>query len=313
MKYKIELQLKIYPNDKILLIEWERIHFHESRNIKLELGMETLFQLSGQLILFLNTISDTKTSEGLKEVFKHDEDILRILLQMSLGWSLISCVLAHVKGLSARRIYFPIKSKMIVMLYALLASTMRVLSFIVFYTPAFGLFSVLQHLKLEQMPWHPDLKNNFVKNYIIQFGNSSAIDWNNIDRWQTDEHKKSIPPSLTLYTVFTLKQYFYIFWTILIIQAGFVFYVKWKFTRDDFLELNILEKIIHVVENCSIPCNVLEWENIKTGNSDAHKKRMKDNLQEVLLIITVNFIFNCILVIPLCILGKRNVVTVVKL
>ena len=301
MQYQVKLKLRIHPYDKTLLSELERIHYHRSKNIKLELGMETQFQLTGQFILYLNTLSDTKTNDGLNEVFKEDDEVLKFLLRVSLGKSLISCVVAHVKGLSARRIHFPFMSKVLAMSYAMFACTMRVLSFVVFFAPTFGLFSILEHLKAEQMPWHPDIKNNFVKNGMIQFGNSTFINWSDIDRWQIDENQ---PPPLTFYTIFTLKEYFFIFWIILFIQTLLVFLVKFRWSREDFGQLNFLEKLIHVIENCFIPYNVLEWENIKTGNSEVHRLKMKSNLKEVLMIMFVNFVFNCVKLIPLCILGK---------
>ena len=237
--YQVELLLKNNPSDMALLSKWEKIHYHRSQHIKLELGMETIFQLTGQFILYLNTISETKTNDGLNEVFKEENEILKLLLQVSLGWSLISCVLAHVKGLSARRIHFPFMSKVMCMCYSLLAVTIRVLSFIIYFGPAFGLFSMLQHLKTEQMQWHPDLKSNFVVNGSIQFGNSTLINWKDIDRWETDE----VPPPLTLYTIFTLKQYFFMFWIVLVIQTVLVFLIKQNWSNEDFQEVNFLEKL----------------------------------------------------------------------
>ena len=163
---------------------------------------------------------------------------------------------------------------------------------------------MLQHLKTEQMPWHPDLKSNFVVNGSIQFGNSALLNWNDLDRWQTDEDSRPIPPPLTLYTVLTLKEYFFIFWTILLIQTVLVFLIKLNCSKKDFQQLNLLEKVIHAVENCFIPYNILEWESIQTGNSEEHQRKMKSNLVEVLLVMVVNFIVNFILLVPIFILGK---------
>ena len=56
--YQVELQLKNNPNDMALLSKWEKIHYHRSQLIKLELGMETIFQLTGQFILCLLYTSD---------------------------------------------------------------------------------------------------------------------------------------------------------------------------------------------------------------------------------------------------------------
>ena len=193
------------------------------------------------------------------------------------------------------------------MCYSLSSVTIRVLSFIMYFGPAFGLFSMLQHFKAEQMPWHPDLKRNFVINGSIQFGNSTVLNWNDIDRWQIDEDNIPVPPPLTAYTIFTLKQYFLIFWIVLVIQTVLVFLIKQNWSKEDFKHLNFLEKVIHVVENCFIPYNILEWENIKAGNSEMHGKKMTSNLIEVLLVMVVNFIVNFILLTPMFILGSIKI------
>merc|ERR1739848_630015 len=92
--------------------------------------------------------------------------------------------------------------------------------------------------------------------------------------------------------------------TWVVIQTVSVFLIKQNWSKEGFNQLNFLEKMIHVVENCFIPYNVLEWENIKTGDSKIHQKKMESNLVEVLLVMVVNFIVNFILLIPMFILGK---------
>ena len=313
MQYKIQRKLIICPNDETLILQWKRINYFLCQNYKLELGMESIFQLSGQLILYLNSISKTKTNEGLDEVFRiEDNFLLEVLFLGSLICSLLSSVLSHVQGLSAKRVHFPIISVSMVIIYGLLACVMRVLSFTMYFTPGFGLFNVLSHLKEEQTPWHPDLKRQFVKNDFIQFGDSPQINWNEIDRWKIDETGELSPPQLTLYTYFTLKQYFLMFWIILTTQTFVVYLIKSKLSNN-FYNFNFIEKCIHAFENCSIPYNAFEWED-GGGDSNAHRKRMKNNFKEIMLLISLNLVFNCILLFPLCILGKiRNIFYVVTL
>ena len=65
----------------------------------------------------------------------------------------------------------------------------------------------------------------------------------------------------------------------------------------------MLEKVIHCIENTNIPYNAQEWDDAK-GNALEHLKRMKANLVEVMVVILIKFIFNTILLLPICYLGK---------
>ena len=76
--------------------------------------------------------------------------------------------------------------------------------------------------------------------------------------------------------------------------------LKWS---KAFSRLNLLERIIHCIENAQIPYNVEEWDT-GNGNAEVHKERMKQNQTEVFYLILLNCLFNCLLLIPLGVLGK---------
>ena len=67
--------------------------------------------------------------------------------------------------------------------------------------------------------------------------------------------------------------------------------------------MNLLEKIIHCLENTNIPYNVREWDDDK-GNADEHRKRMRSNWFEVLPLIILKSVFNIFLILPFAYLGK---------
>ena len=182
-KYHIELKLRANPDSRVLLLEWEVMHHHICQHIKLELGLETLYQLAIQIILLLYAITSTSTIEGFNHIFKQDtglsgdlmKDYKVLFLYVSISWSVMSNVNSHIKGLSAHRKYFPFISKGIAIVYAFFGITTRVLAIIAFFTPCLGLFSVLKHWKGEEINWHPALIENFVANKTVVFEGSLPI------------------------------------------------------------------------------------------------------------------------------------------
>ena len=128
----------------------------------MELGLETIFQLCTKLILLVYADSKTRTTEGLSTMFEEDwkfefgnlesiyeEKFLNlvffIFLYATTCWSFISNVNSHITGLSAKRKYFPFASKIVVGCYAFFASTSRILTVIMYFTPSLGLFNTLRH------------------------------------------------------------------------------------------------------------------------------------------------------------------------
>ena len=58
------------PEDKFLIKKWEKIKYEFYQYMKLELGLETMYQLALQIILLLMAITSTATEDGFKEIFK---------------------------------------------------------------------------------------------------------------------------------------------------------------------------------------------------------------------------------------------------
>ena len=308
-----EVQLLKHPLDKKCNEKWENVKYHLCQHIRMELGLETIFQLSGQLILLFYALTETGTYEGLDQIFKKDSTkILSLvidatfILTLSSAWSFISCSTSNLKPLMSQREHFPWKSKLTAAVYTLFACSTRVLVFVMYFTPPLGLFNLLRHLQAEQTKWDDNIVKHFVNtDGTIQFGNSSNIPWNKIDRWtnSSDCEQTLQSPHYTLYTTYNLIDYFYGFCAVLIIQTIWVYIVKLKFSHA-FGKSSWLEKLIHSMENIHIPYNYEEWDTEKSGDVAKHIQRMKHNTKEVMSVMIINFLFNCILLIPLGNLGN---------
>ena len=287
------------PTKRPLVILRDKICFELKQFVKLELGLETIFQLFGQFLLLFNAATATRTGDCFNQIFDESTTIdATFFLVLSIMWSLKSCVLSHLKGVSTRREHFPALSMLMAGLTALCSSAIRVMSFIMFFTPALGLFSLLRHLQAEQTAYFPLLPNQLLSlrnDGYVQVGNAPPFLWSTIDRWQDGRM-----PDYTFYSLFSLKQYFMGFWLLLSLQIGIMFMVKIAYS-EAFHKLNFLEKIIHATECSHIPYNCEEWDTEK-GNAKAHAKRMEKNKKEGLAMICLNFVFNAIFLSPLCIL-----------
>ena len=220
------------------------LKYHLRNMEKLELGLETIYQLSLQLVLLLNALSETRTNHGLNVVFGTEENISSFklaLLALSIMWSCVSCSLSHLKGLMVHRDHFPALSKLVAGLFALISILKRVLCIILYFTPALGLFSLLRHLQAEQTAFSENIIY-FAKanNGTIQFSNTSRI-WTTIDRWNRVTNQA---PSYILYTGLSLKYYFFIFLLVTMCHFLTIFGVKKRWSNS-FSRSYTLNKIIH--------------------------------------------------------------------
>ena len=224
-------------------MKWEVCQF-----VKLELGMETVYQVALQIILLLMALTSTRTEVGFTEIFKEGpsqegEDVLTknaissivenfgiktetyatLLLTLSIALSFKTCIMSHLKILTARREWFPTTAKLMALFFSLLCCLFRILAIVCYFAPTLGLLNLLHHLQAEQTHWDLHIEGYFVKNGSVQFGNSDEIPWQEIDRWNKNEDEpifESVkqqafevnspnprylisPPNYTLFTFFT--------------------------------------------------------------------------------------------------------------
>ena len=205
-----------------------------------------------------------------------------------------------------------------------------------------GLFSLLRHLQGEMIPWNAEVVYNYVKVdgkiYFDEVGD--WMNWTDIDRWERNPQLEPFvfigrgsttrnqckdptpatelkrmglvewnpgylvaPPNYTLYTGLRLRYFYYIFVVLLCLHIFMNFIAKYNLSEHFVTNLNLFEKLIHCLENTNIAYNAQEWDDAG-GNAEDHKKRMRRNLKEVVVIIWIKTLFNLILLMPMCYLGK---------
>ena len=145
--------VKMAPNFQEVV---ERIRFLEEliiRHSRLQLGLETVFQVTGNTILLLFAHSKTRSRQGLSLLFETDTDIFsgfslpsEILIALLLLLSLLSFVKVQMNGIIegyASNYSFPGKS--MVLLGIICAALVRIGSMTLYFSTNLGLFDLLYH------------------------------------------------------------------------------------------------------------------------------------------------------------------------
>ena len=294
-QYYLQFQLRSNPDDEMLTSYRDKLRDYSFQFTKLELGLETVLQFIGQLILYFLSHTDTQTIEV---VSVQKIEVNETLLVLSLIASFIGCLFSYLTGLSRKRAYFPFISKIMAVFYFTPALIVKVWCIIMYFTPSLGLFNVLQHWKNEQVLWNTDSLQEFIVDGMIVLEHdkgSIRVPWTPVTSIKGPEY--------ILYTTLRLKEYFRAFWIIFFVQAIIIYSIKHKWCKSTFNKKTFIDRIIHSMENVLIVSNTEEWDSEK-GDPEEHKQRLKTNKNEMNRLMIMNFIFNCIYLTPLIFLGR---------
>ena len=117
---------------------------------RLELNLETILQMALKIILLALVQSETRTEQGLLTVFERSDFLgipANILIISSVGLSFLTFTLAQTDCLAGSRVYFPLKSRIMIGCSVILAVVKRVFSVVLFFSPCLGLFNLLRHFQ----------------------------------------------------------------------------------------------------------------------------------------------------------------------
>ena len=317
----LDLQLRLIPHAQTYLKAKDNFKRTLNRHIKLELGLETVYQLAITLILLFLSYTQTPVETGLKTVFNEGLELLPILLlTASIFLSIISFTTSHCKVLNVGREHFPFKSRLVASLYSLCGLVSRVVAILIYFTVPLGLFSLLIHWQGEQVPWSHYILDFVTPEGFITLGDNEPFLWNEVDRWIKNgtlwltgenmtlvfKNGNLIPnpsylvaaPDISLYIGLTWIPYFSIFVAHVSIHMILIFIAKHKLSIVFKYGFNLLDKFIHSLENTNVPFNCQEWDDGK-GDAEEHRRRMHLNWKEGLIVIIINAVFNTLLLFPL--------------
>ena len=146
--------------DLALASSWEELCFKIKTQEKelyyqarLQLGLETIFQLAGNVVLLCYGFSETKTSQGLAALFKQDNKTVwnitfssNFILGMLLAMNLLTFVRVNfrciVEGYGSN---CKIIGKMLLLMCIAIGSLIRISSMTLYFAPTLGLFNLTRH------------------------------------------------------------------------------------------------------------------------------------------------------------------------
>ena len=141
----------------------------------------------------------------------------------------------------------------------------------------------------------------------LQRGNISEYDYGNGDFGYTYD-----PPSLNLYTQFSIETYFFVFWIILFLQSLTIFVVDKIWIKNIPKSATLWERILHAIEKSSFPFPYINWHQ-QGGSCHDHLRRKQAVDLEVSVSILINLLYNIILLAPLPIFCKKFCSMILKL
>ena len=282
--------------------------FHVAKCIQIELGLESHLQVLITTVLLLLAHSDTRMVVGFEFLTRNEKLMYlpsNIALSLSTAWSLQSCMKSHIKAISKKRVHSTSKSLITILIFTFVSIVIKVFSHVLFLTPTLGLFSILRHLQGEMYPYETPYRQSEYIADMFYIGKTPPVPWSQITRWTYLGYKEAEPPNPTLYTVFSIGQYFIILGIVFVLNFALQVLFKRLTNPLPFKKLSFMDLIIHGICSCFIPHPMEEWDE-EQGTVAMHKVRKKLVLKEVLVSTILNFCINLILLIPIVILGNNH-------
>ena len=131
----------------------EELEKELTKHIKVQQGLETVFQITINTILASYAYSSTKTRQGLAAVFTNDAIVFmgitispEIIIAVLLTLNSLSLIRTHMSGFSmGYGSNYSLLGKLLLFLYITSAIVVRIMSMTLYFAPMLGLFNLLHH------------------------------------------------------------------------------------------------------------------------------------------------------------------------
>ena len=145
--------VKMAPNFKEVIMRIRSLEEQMIRHSRVQIGLETIFQVTGNAILLLFAHSKTRSRQGLSLLFQTETDIIsgislpsEILLAFLLLLNLLSFVKVQMNGIiEGFASNYSFKGKAMILLGIICAALVRIASMTLFFSTNLGLFDLLHH------------------------------------------------------------------------------------------------------------------------------------------------------------------------
>ena len=144
---------KMAPNFEEVVMRIKFLEEQMIRHSKLQLGLETIFQVTGNVILLFFAYSKTRGRQGLSSLFQSDTDIFsgfslpsELLIALLLLFNLLSFVKVQMNGIiQGFASNYSFIGKTMILLSIICAALVRTGSMTLYFSTNLGLFDLLHH------------------------------------------------------------------------------------------------------------------------------------------------------------------------
>ena len=278
--------------------EGRKLSKNYSEFVRVDLGLEVVFQLSGQILYLLLSSTNTPTTGGLEVMFQKTSDAF---LVFSIIQSVKTIYFVTLKTISIVKPFLPFTTKMVLLCWIIISASQRVMAIVLFFTPSFGLFSILGHWQLEQTPYSSMVNERFKGTNTVYLYKTKPFAWTDLNRYN---YTSDSGPDYTLYTYYSLTDYFFGFWILLFLHTYTNLLVKIAFSEDFRKKWTSskLAKFIHCLENINIPSVWKDWDE-KDGSIEDHKRRHGQVVKEMVAIMIIRTVFHSLMLAPMVYTG----------
>ena len=302
-----------------------RIRKQTAEFIKTELCIELTLQMTFSVLILAFLNSETRVEQGLEAIFEVSKVEIfglsipsKVIIVLNIAWGFISCWKSFLRGMATTKDHFPGPSEYLLGLHVALSVTIRCTNTIMFFAPTLGLLDLLRHFQGEIIPFEAAFgteRDELVylpgKPLKWTWNDISRFDYSFVERNETNENNETYPiynpepPTLELYTFFSLEHCLNGFWILLFVQACLHILIKRFSNPMAFKRQSIIRMIALGIENCQIPGPMEDWDDYH-GPINQYAKAQKKVEVEMGLAIVLNWIFSIIMTIPMWILCKST-------
>ena len=144
------------PNFKEVVMKIKCLEEEILRHTRLQLGLETIFQVTANAILLLYAQSTTRARQGLSSLFDKDIDLMgfslppELVIGILLAINLMSFIKVHMNGMiEGYASNYSILGKVLMLLNVICSTMVRIASMALYFSTTLGLFDLLGHYQGE--------------------------------------------------------------------------------------------------------------------------------------------------------------------
>ena len=143
------------PNFKEVLMKIKYLENEIIRHSRLQLGLETIFQVTANAILLFYAYSKTRAKQGLSSLFDKNTDIFmgfslppELVIAALLAINLLSFIKIQMNGMiEGYASNYQTLGKVMLLVSIICATLVRISSMTLYFSPSLGLFDLLHHFQ----------------------------------------------------------------------------------------------------------------------------------------------------------------------